>query len=285
MAARTYRTIALELVEFADIAADHFDNSGYRVYVEKDELGFPYTPTFLLRRRPTTIILEVANKIEFERLADWARYCKSCGTDTRVAVCLPHTIDISAEGREKLRDARIGLYVSFKDRIVEQLAPADLALNVQLPELAAMPQMVRELLGSTYDQFARTHWREGFEDACQVVETEARRYLKKWSKTGRIKVLRKGSPATLSATEINRMTMGQLAVTFDRIQAQTHADSTIHKLLAGLNNDRIGVAHHKKKGLDREAPSDECRSAYVEDCGGLEITCLITSGGWPGLPT
>ncbi len=247
MPARTYRTIALELVEFADSAADHFDNSGYRVYVERDELGFPYTPTFLLKRKPTTVILEIANKIQFERLLDWARYCKSCGTDTRVAVCIPHTVDISADEREKIRVARIGLYVAYKGHLVEQLAPADLALNVQLPELAQMPQAVRELLGAAYEQFARTHWREGFEDACQVVETEARRYLKKWSKTGRIKVLRKGSSVTLSQAAIGRMTMGQLANAFGRIQAQTHADSTIHKLLAGLNKDRIGVVHHKKK--------------------------------------
>jgi len=237
----------LELIEFADVAADHFDNSGYKVNVEPDELGFPYTPTFLLKRRPTAILLEVTNNIQFERLVDWSRYCKSCGTDTRVAVCLPHTADVSAEDRERLRDARIGLYVSYKDRVVEQLAPADLALNVELPDRAAMPPKLKELLGSAYDQFDRTHWREGFEDACYVVETEARRYLKKWSKTGRIRVLRRGLSTSLSATEINKMTMGQLANAFSRIQAQTHADSTIHKLLAGLNKDRIAVVHHKKK--------------------------------------
>jgi hypothetical protein len=244
---RTYRTVAVELIEYADVAADHFDASGYKVLVERDELGFPYTPTFVLKRHPTTILLEVGNNIQMARLEDWVKYGKSCGADTRLAVCLPHTVAVSAEDVGRLGDRAIGLYIAFKDRVVEQLAPADLALNVVLPDRAALPRKVRELLGSAYDQFARSQWREGFEDACYVLETEARSYLKKWSKTGRIKVLRKGVPTTLSANQINKMTMGQLVNAFSLIQAQNHADSTIHKVLAILNKDRIGVVHHKKK--------------------------------------
>lgn len=247
MSSRAYRTVAVALVEYADVAADHFDTLGYRVRVEHDELGFPYTPTFVLKRPPTTILLEVSNRIQMDRLKDWLRYGKSCGTDTRIALCLPHTVMVSAAKIEKLRVLKIGLYVSFKDRVVEQLAPADLALNVELPDRPSLPHRVRELLGSAYDQFDRTQWREGFGDACQVLESEARSYLKKWSKTGRIKVLRKGVPTSLSAKQINKMTMGQLAIAFGQIQAQNHADSTIHKALATLNKDRIGVVHHKKK--------------------------------------
>jgi len=51
----------------------------------------------------------------------------------------------------------------------------------------------------------------------------------------------------LAASQINKMTMGQLVHAFGLIQAQNHADSTIHKVLAILNKDRIGVVHHKKK--------------------------------------
>jgi hypothetical protein len=247
MPPRAYKTLAVGLAEYADIVAEHFATSGYTVRMERDELGFPYTPTFVLKRHPTTILLEVSNKIQMERLNDWTKYGKSCGTDTRVAICLPHTVAVSAEDVAKLRDQKIGLYLSFKDRAVEQLAPADLALNVELPDRAALPRPVRELLGSAYDQFARTQWREGFEDACAVLEAESRKYLKKWSKTGRVKILRRGAPITLSARQIDKMTMGQLVNTFGQIQAQNHADSTIHKALATLNKDRIGVVHHKRK--------------------------------------
>jgi hypothetical protein len=246
MVSRTYRTVAVELVEYADVAADHFDTGGYKVYVERDEVGFPYTPTFVLKRRPTTLILEVSNKIQMDRLKDWVRYGKSCGSDTRIALCLPHTVN-PAEDVAKLRDQKIGLYLSSKDSVVEHLAPADLAFNVELPDRTALPPKVRELLGSAYDQFGRTQWREGFEDACYVLEAEARSYLKKWSKTGRIKILRKGVPITLLPRQIDRMTMGQLVVAFRRIQAQNHADSTVYKVLATLNKDRIGVVHHKKR--------------------------------------
>jgi hypothetical protein len=247
MPSRVYRTVAVELVEYADVAADHFDASGYKVRVEHDEVGFPCTPTFVLRRPPTTVILELSKRIQLDRLKDWMRYGKSCGSDTRVAVCLPDTSDVPAEDVEELRRCRIGLYVAHKNRVVEQVAPADLALNVELPDRTSLPPRVRELLGSAYDQFDRTQWREGFGDACYVLETEARTYLKKWSKTGRIKVLRKGVPTTLSASQINKMTMGQLVSAFGRIQAQNQADSTIHKVLGTLNKDRIGVVHHKKK--------------------------------------
>ena len=247
MPSRVYKTVSVGLEEYADVAADHFDTSGYKVRVEPEELGFPYTPTFVLKRRPTTIFLEVSNKIPIDRLADWAKYAKSCGTDTRVALCLPHTVPVSADDIARLRDQRIGLYLSFTDRVVEQIAPADLALNVELPDRAALPQRAKEILGSAYDQFGRTQWREGFEDACNALETEARSYLKKWSRTGRIRVLRKGVPVTLTSHQIDKMTMGQLVKAFANIQAQNHADSMIHKALATLNKDRIGVVHHKKK--------------------------------------
>src|SRR5260370_32490131 len=95
------------------------------------------------------------------------------------------------------------------------------------------------------DQFDRAQWREGFEDACQALEVQARRYFKKWTKTTRIKVLRKGIPVALSNKEINKMTMGKLAETFGAIQSPNHADSIIEQALTTINKDRIGVAHHK----------------------------------------
>jgi hypothetical protein len=249
MASNKFKTVPDELTEFAEVCATHFETSGYMVRIERDELGFPYTPTLLATRKPTKLILEVATKIDGEKIDAWMRYGKSCGTDTRVALAIPHTINLSNEDQQKLRQRGLGLYACSQDGVVELIVPSDLALNVALPTLASMPAQIRGLLGSAYDQFNRGQWREGFEEACQVVEVEARKHLLKWTKTGRIKIIRKGVPISLPARKINSMTMGALASAYGLIQAQNHADSVIEKLLTTLNQDRIGVVHHKRKVL------------------------------------
>jgi hypothetical protein len=245
--ARAYKTVADELLPHAEVVGDDFQNRGFRVRVEHSDLGFPYTPTFHCKRGATTIIVELDGQIRVDRLESWVRYAHSCGRDTRIALCLPSSVNVPAEQLATLQHKGIGLYAVVEDRAVEQVAPRDLALNVQLPELNSLPRQIRELLGPTYEQFARSRWREGFEDACQVLETEARRYLNRWSRTGRIRVLRKHGPAVLAAKEVNKMTMGQLAKTFANIQAQNHADNVIGKALATINRDRVGVAHHKRR--------------------------------------
>jgi hypothetical protein len=247
MPGRAYQTVPEELLPHADVAVNDFQNRGFRVHVERDELGFPYTPTFLCKRGNTTIIVEVDSKIRIDRLEAWVRYGSSCSKDTRVALCLPHALNVSTQQVTTLRQRRIGLYHAFPDRLEEHMPPADLAFNVQLPEPNSIPKPLRKILGSAYEQFARTQWREGFEEACQALESEARRYLNKWSKTGRIKVLRKGVPITLATNKINSMTMGQLANAFRDIQAQNHADTIIGKALTKINRDRVGVAHHKAR--------------------------------------
>lgn len=244
---RKFKTIADELLAHAEVVADHFENHGLTVRVEQSELGFPYTPTFLCKRHATTIIVELDSQLRRERLEAWIRYCKSCGKDTRLGICLPSTMAVPAGEVASLRQKGIGLYAAFDDRLDESIAPADLALNVQLPEANTLAPGIRQVLGTAYEQFQRTQWREGFEDACQGLETEARRYLKKWTRTGRIKILRKKGPVTLTNAQIDRMTMGQLAEAFRDIQAQNQADNVIGRALATINRDRVGVVHHKRK--------------------------------------
>jgi hypothetical protein len=244
---RAFKTVADELLAHADIIADDFERRGFKVRVEHTDLGFSYTPTLHCRRGATTVIVELDGQIRIDRLEYWIRYAHSCGKDTRVALCLPSSVTVTAERIATLQQKGIGLYAAFPDRAVEQVAPADLALNVQLPELNSLPRQIRELLGPIYEQFNRSHWREGFEDACQVLETEARRYLNRWSRTGRVQILRKTGPVALTAREVNRMTMGQLAANFADIQAQTHADNVIGQALATINRDRVGVAHYKRR--------------------------------------
>ncbi len=71
--------------------------------------------------------------------------------------------------------------------------------------------------------------------------------MRKWTRTGRITVLRKKGPVVLTAKQIDRMTMGDLAAEFARIQNQNHADSMIGQALAKINRDRVNVVHRKSK--------------------------------------
>jgi hypothetical protein len=252
MPTRAFKTLPDELLGFADAVADDFQLRGFKVQVERAELGYPFTPALVCsREKITTIIVEVASGAGFrkltKRLDEWVRYARSTSKDTRVAVCLPHNADLTHRQMAALQDKGVGLYVAFRSRVVEQIVPADLGLNVALPELESLSPRVRSLLGDAYEQFAHTHWREGFEDARKVLEAEGRRYLNHWSRTGRITVMRKKGPIRLTAKQINRMTIGDLASDFARIQNQNHADSVIAQALVRINKDRVNVVHKKKK--------------------------------------
>lgn len=244
MPTKQYKTIPDELVEYVDGIKGHFRNLGFTVRVERHEVGFPYTPILVCRRgRITTLIVEIDAQIRFERLEKWLRYGRSCGSETQIALCLPSSVDVSAIELARFQQEGIGLYSVDRNGLREQRPPVDLGLNLQLPELDDMPARARQLLGPAYEKFDRREWREGFERACKSLEAEARRYLKRWSRTGRIVIQRKKGPISLSNKEINKMTMGALAQAFSNIQAQNHADSVVAQALARINRDRVGVAH------------------------------------------
>lgn len=246
MPTRQYKTIPDELVDCVTLIAQHFENLGFSIQVERHEVGFPYTPILLCKRgNITTLIVELDSRIRFERLQNWARYGRSCGRDTQVALCLPSSVNVSGDDLARFQQEGIGLYSVYPDRVFEHRPPVDLALGLALPELGTFPARIRKLLGPAYEQFARTHWREGFERACQSFEDEARRYLKRWSRTGRIKILRKKGPVTLSNHEIEKMTMGQLAEAFSKIQAQNYSDSVVAHALLKIKRDRNAVTHFK----------------------------------------
>ena len=248
MAKRTYRTVSDELVEFADAFADHFEDHGFRLRVEHREIEHPYTATFTLKRHRTTQYIEIDSRIRLDRLGDWARYCMSSNGDTRIALGLPGNATTSPEEEQELRARGIGLYRRMADGVVELVPPKDLALRVELPQLRSLPPSVRAMLGSVYEQFNRSNWREGFEEACQAVEVEARKYLKRDFRRGRIVFITpKGNVRKWTEAYIEGMTMGQLVEAFGSIQSQNYTDSQVGQVLNQLNKDRIGVVHHKTK--------------------------------------
>ena len=248
MAQRVFRTVPAELIECAEKAVSHFENVGFKTHIEKSEIGFPYTPTILCSRSRTTIIVEVHNSINLEKVKDWVAYAKSSGKDTRFALCLCIGAKLTQEQEENLRNLGVGLYFDSGTSFTERLAPNDLALNVELPKLSKLSKKLRQLLGTAYEQFQqRTFWREGFESACQAFESEARRYLKKACRKRKIRFVTKKGLKTHTNKEIDRLTMGQLAAAFEKIDKPNHPDSIIGSTLKRINKDRVGVAHHKSK--------------------------------------
>jgi hypothetical protein len=245
-----FRTVPEELLEHADAIADHLAELGYRVRIEHSDLGYPSTPAMVCVRQRTSVVVLIDSVVTFERLDDWVRFARSAGRDTRIAVCLPDGVVPTQAEEQRLRADGIGLYGAAPGHAIERIPALDLALNVQLPELKKLPPKLRVVLGPAYDQFRRSNWREGFEDACRAFEEEARRHLKRWWKSGRLIVLKaNGQPDVFSNRKVDKMTMGQLAQLYSRIQNKGKTEAVVAKALSKLNRDRIGVVHHKGKAV------------------------------------
>lgn len=249
MTSREFLTVPDELLEVAEAIATDFEERGFKVLVEHSDLSYPFTPALVCKRKSTTVIIEVDKAVVMARLQEWGRYCGSCSRDTEVALALPADVVIPPAQEDRLRNLGIGIYRTSASGVTEVAPPRDLALQLKLPERRNLHPKLRKLLGSAYDQFNRAQWREGFEEACQALEEEARRYLKREVKAGRAVILdARGRPKTLTDKAIDKMTMGQLKDTFLAIRNLTRADSLIAEGLTRINKDRVRVAHHKAKG-------------------------------------
>ncbi|MGQ0613786.1 MAG: hypothetical protein ACT4PV_08625 [Planctomycetaceae bacterium] len=241
-----FETVPNDLFGAAQTAARYFHEKGYKLKVEPRELRFPTTPTMVCKRVHTTVIVEVDSKPPEQRLKDWRAFCRSCDRDTRIALVLPSTTVLSANDLAKLGQDGIGVYSqTAATGLTEITQPQDLALNLVLPELSEHPVRVRAVLGAAYDQFTRSHWREGFGDACQVLEAEAKLYLVRGFKSTRIKILKGGRPQILTKKQVESMTLGKIKSTFEMIISPSQTDSQIAQALKALNPDRIGEAHRK----------------------------------------
>jgi hypothetical protein len=245
MPGRLFRTLPDELIEYAEAVADYFEGLGYVVRVEVAELEHPYTAALTSKRHRTVVLVEVDSKVDFRRLDDWARYCRSCNTDTRIAISLPYTVSVSADDVQRLHSMGVGLLRCMQTEVLEVIPAQDLALHVTLPDLKSLPPKVRKRLGGAYEQFGRSNWREGFEDACQAIEAEARIYLKRGMKTRLTFLKPNGKPFNWTTKHIDKMTGGQLASAFKAISIQNRSDAVIGQGLARLSRDRIGVVHFK----------------------------------------
>jgi hypothetical protein len=245
MAKRGYTTVSEWLLEHVRVAEENFEHRGYAVAREKQELGFPYAPTFLSKRQRTKVIVEVWERIQPARMEAWTAFARSATEDTRFAVCLPTATKCTPAEEKFIRDQGIGLYRCGEGELVEIFAPKDLAINVSLPRLADLPTKVRKLLGSAYELFDRSQWREGFDDACKILENTARKYFQTGCDRGRIKLIQKGKTVIPSRAAIRKLSLGGLATAFSEIQGQNYTDAIVGKTLDRTNPDRVESTHRK----------------------------------------
>ncbi len=247
MTRRQWLTVPDELADLADRVLSYFEGYGYVVHPELREPGFPGTPTLVAKRNRgrTSVIVEVQYVLNADRLQEWARFAKACRTETKVVVCLPAESPRPERHEEALREAGVGILISSNTGVMELVAPRDLAIEVPLPERATMPTRLRRQLGPVYEKFDRGEWQDGFADACQVLETEASRYLIDGIRRGRVTFRTKaGNAKTYAAIDINRMPIGPLSNAFSEIEIQNYADVVILNSLQRINPDRVGRTHH-----------------------------------------
>ena len=243
MPAGGFATVAYDLVECATSVAAHLRGYGHTVKIEPQQLGYPSVPTLSAKRSQTTIFVQVGRNPKLAFLDAWAKYGKSCTRDTRIVFATDKQPKHMAV--QFLQLNRIGLYLYSAGQIVELLPPHDLAINIGLPNLTDFNGKVRRWLAPTYEKIEKGDWSGGFEEACKLLEEKARTYFIEFSKSGRINVMTKKGPATLSKNVINKLTMGSLKDKFEKIVSPTGDDQQIGDALSRINVDRINVVHKK----------------------------------------
>jgi hypothetical protein len=248
MTAPDFRTVPEELLGVATAAFKWLKDHGHKVTPEHHETGYPFTPTLYGKRRSAIALIEVDARIPIDRMQEWVAYGRSRKSDTRVWCALAANARRTGKEDLSLKELGVGLLLIDKGQASEMFPAKDLALNVQLPALAALPPRVQQALGPVYEHFDRAEWREGFQDACLLLEDAARKHLWKGVKAGRIAIVsEKGKPEHLTKHRIDKLTMGELAQRFSRIVQQTHADRVIGDALKQVNPNRVNVTHHKTK--------------------------------------
>ena len=247
MPRRNYITVPSTLLEIADAVGDFLESRGYRIGIEPTDVTYPYTPTFRAKQRPTTLFVDVDQRLNMKHIKRWWGYARSCNDDTRIVVAIPTAAPRPARMVDELRSLNVGLFLVDAGNVSEHFEPRDLGLDFELPDIQA-PQRLRELMGPVHEKFERGDWREGFGDACGALESQAKRHLKRGVLTGRIVVLtEKGNPQTLTPQRIDRLTLGQLRDTFQRIQNQNLVDTTVHGAIDRILSDRNALVHAKQK--------------------------------------
>jgi hypothetical protein len=274
MPSRQFSFISDALLETANAVGDHLQNHGFLLRIDHVLPAAPSVPTIYARRNKTEMVILVGSVIEMDRLKNWCAYAKSTGRDFRVAYALPRGGNLKSSDSEFMRRDGIGLLRHNGDDVSEEISPKDLGLSVSLPTLASLSKGARRHLGPAYEQFNRTQWREGFEEACQALENLARDYLIDEIEIGRVtQFIRKSGPVPALAREVRRMTLGQLSHAFTQIPNQNQTDAQLAGILPKINKDRVGVVHYKHRATTEKRLRKNIGMHMWSIIAGIKLLC------------
>lgn len=240
------------------------EGQGYKVTVEPFDLVYPNTPVFrAYRQAGEDYFYEVASVVNLARAEEWAKFGHASQRDTRYIVAIASDNPIAPSSLARLKALGVGVDVIVAAEVTSLSSPHDLSLNVEFPTL---PTQLKKVLGKARDLWGQGNWKEAYEDACLALEGEARTYLRKAVKAGRVSfVSSKGKAIQHSESDVAGMTLGQIKDAFVVIAVPTQSESRAAVALARINPRRVTVAHFKhKRGKRAKQLRDEVgRDLYV----------------------
>lgn len=241
----TFITLGEELVEHAQAFAVRMRASGLTVRAEHDDGSLPTLPTLVGSSGRNRSYVEVLRTIKKASVQRWISCCRSRSAETYYSLVIPeNAAALKTDLLAWLRAEGVGIYISSPAGITELAAPRDLALNLSLPSLDGESRSLRLALAPVYDLFQRGDWFNGFRDACQLLESRARRHLEERVNAAQVSFVTKdGNSKSYSVARVRKLTLGQLAVAYSEIVLPTAKDQKIARALAEVNPDRVGAVH------------------------------------------
>lgn len=240
-------TIPDKLVGIAQRAVKAFRQAGFRVTIEKRELGLPAAATICATRSTAKHYVLIRSRIDLKEIQTWARYCQSHTADTRFALCLPDSESFSARDLSNLRELGVGLYTDDGEFTTNVIPERDLAFKAYLPLRESMKPSVRKALGPALDEFESGDWRYGFEQAFSILEERCRQYLERSVGMGRAAYKAGAKTKSPTKREVARMTMGQLKTVFCGLVRQNQIEANVCAALTQLNPIRVKRVHNRSK--------------------------------------
>lgn len=249
-----FRTVPEELLDIASAAGSLLASRGFSVTPERGETAYPFTPTLYGSRNQTVAIVEVDDQVYLDSMREWVAFARSRTSDTRIWCAIGEDASHSARTDARLSELGVGLLLISDGKAREAIAPRDLAVNLELPNIESLSPGLQAALGPVYEHFDRSEWRECFEEACHALEEAARKHLWDGVKAGRIVVLTQaGNPEKLTKAKIDKLTMGGLSFRFEQIVKQSRDDRVIGDALKEIKPSRNKVVHHKTKSSTEES--------------------------------
>lgn len=245
-----FALVAVDLLDATVFYGRWLEQRGYRVTTEPYDLEYPNSPVFYAVRGSEHLFCEVSSNVNLARAEEWLKFGKASNRDTRYIVVIANGNSLTSSDLSKLKSMGVGIDVIEGTKVQNLCAAHDLSLNVEFPKLE---RKLQKCLGRAADLFGQGHWKESFEDACVALETEARNYMIKAIRAGRVSFIsEKGKPITLSEAQVAKMPLGSLARAFTELARPTQAESRVAQALTRINPKRVTVAHFKHTGGARE---------------------------------